>query len=205
LTDYKIYVEGGGHKDLDAKLREGFRKLIDRCGVTNRPRIVAAGGRQQAFESFKNEHVNGKTRHVAMLIDSEDPVEDVESPWAHLAKRPDDEWEKPAGATDDQVLFMTTCMETWLIADHAALQRVYAKDNPSHLKTKGLPVVNGDLESRDRKIVFADLQKATGACKKQYEKDERSFETLGELNPATLSPLPSFARTIRIIKEKVLS
>lgn len=28
-------------------------------------------------------------------------------------------WDPPTGATDNQVLLMTTCMETWIVADRA--------------------------------------------------------------------------------------
>jgi len=54
-----------------------------------------------------------------MLVVSEDPIADEEEPWQHLRQSPDDNWDPPTGATDNQVLLMTTCMETWIVADRA--------------------------------------------------------------------------------------
>jgi hypothetical protein len=49
---------------------------------------------------------------VGLLIDSEDTVDMSNNPlqqstWEHLRRR--DEWERPLGAEDEQVLLMTNC------------------------------------------------------------------------------------------------
>src|SRR5687768_3161162 len=109
-----IYLEGGGDsKELRARCREGFRKLLDSCGYSGRmPRLIACGGRQATYQDFKIAHrKNGAREFVAMLVDSEDPVKDSEAPWAHLKNR--DNWAKPAACHHEQVLLMSTCMETW--------------------------------------------------------------------------------------------
>jgi hypothetical protein len=72
-----------------------------------------------------------------MLVDSEEPVKDVERTWNHLQKR--DGLRKPRNATDEQVLFMTTCMETWIICDWAALRERYG----DKLQTSALLPVPG--------------------------------------------------------------
>ena len=48
------------------------------------------------------------------------PVSDIEETWVHLHRR--DSWRRPRGARNDQVLLMTTCMETWIVADHTSLR-----------------------------------------------------------------------------------
>jgi hypothetical protein len=58
-----------------------------------------------------------------MLIDSEDPVVDIEKTWQHL--KTGDNWERPAATSDDEVLFMTTCMESWIVADRETLKKHY--------------------------------------------------------------------------------
>ena len=58
--------------------------------------------------------------YVALLIDSEEPLSNIDETWDHLMRR--DRWQRPRGAQDDQVLFMTTCMETWIVADYNALR-----------------------------------------------------------------------------------
>ncbi len=131
-----------------------------------------------------------------MLIDSEDPVADPEKTWAHLFKR--DRWIQPQGASDEQVLFMTTCMETWIVADRTAL-RAYFKQ---HLQENALPALE-NLESRSRHDIHDKLVHATRGCSNAYKKGERSFAVLELLNPAALEDLPSFARAIRILQTKL--
>lgn len=129
-----------------------------------------------------------------MLVDSEEPVADIERTWEHLAG-----WPKPEGAEDDQVFFMTTCMETWIVADREALSTHY----PAKLRANALPSLQ-NLEQRSRQEVQKALTHATRDCSNAYAKGERSFRVLGELNPETLTALlPSFARMRRILNEKL--
>lgn len=101
MTDAKLFVEGGGEsKELQARCREGFKKLLGNGGFTGRlPRIIACGSRNGAYSDFKTEHQAGKTSYVALLVDSEDPVADGEKPWDHLKVR--DNWDRPADAGAD--------------------------------------------------------------------------------------------------------
>jgi hypothetical protein len=162
------------------------------------PRLSACGGRDSAFDDFKTALSGAGAGHfVALLVDSEDPVSDPEQTWAHLKTR--DKWDKPNGASDEQVLFMTTCMETWIIADRETLRKHYGHK----LHENALPPTN-NLESRGRSDVHDDLVHATGECSNAYEKGKRSFLVVGELNPAALEPLlPSFARAKRILNVRL--
>ena len=129
------------------------------------------------------------------LIDSEEPVVNIERTWEHLQRS--DNWQKPRGATDDQVLFMTTSMETWVVADRDALRVRYAGRG---LSENALPPLNA-LESRRRGDVFDRLRNATG---RRYKKGDESFKVFGTLNPATLEEhLPSFNRARRILNQKL--
>jgi len=195
-----IYLEGGGDsKELHIRCREGFRKLLESCGFKGRmPRLHACGGRNATFNDFKTEHATKNTYdYVAMLIDSEDPLHDLQAAWAHLEKR--DGWEKPMDAEDYQVLFMTTCMETWIVADRRALAEHYG----SKLQESALPpLVN--LEKRSRQEIQKKLIDATSNCPNSYEKGKRSFEVLGKLSPDALEKhLPSFVRVKRILDERL--
>lgn len=85
-----IYIEGGSSgpdsKEMQVRCREGFRKLLEKCGFQGRmPRLSACGGRDAVFSDFSTAHANRSTRHyVAMWLDSEDPVKDIEKAWDHL-------------------------------------------------------------------------------------------------------------------------
>lgn len=195
-----LYIEGGESKEDQIRCREGFRKLIGKLGFAagkKMPRLSACGGRNAAFDDFKTAHGSSKEGDfIAMLIDSEDPVADGEKTWEHLKTR--DNWDRPAGADDEQVLLMTTCMETWIVADRDALQAHYGHK----LQENALPPLI-DLENRNRKEVHDKLTQATRDCSNAYAKGKRSFEVVGVLNPTALSSLPAFARMARVLKTKL--
>jgi hypothetical protein len=197
-----IYLEGGGagaqSKEVDIRCREGFRKLLENCGFQRRmPRLVACGARGSAFDDFSSAHSRGQAEYVALWIDSEDPLPDLEAAWKHLEAQ--EHWKRPAGAADDQVLFMTTCMETWLVADRAALNAHFGVE----LQDSALPPLD-QLESRTRHEVQDKLMHATRDCLNSYAKGRRSFAVLGKLDPDVLEKqLPSFARVRRILSARL--
>jgi hypothetical protein len=194
-----LYLEGGGDsKELHTRCREGFRRLLERCGFQGRmPRLVAGGGRDATFGDFVVAHVAGTDRFTALWTDSEEPPADLEKTWAHLQKR--DGWMPPTGASDEQVLFMTTCMETWLVTDRAALKEHYGSD----LQDSALPPLV-ELEKRPRQEIQESLMHATRDCSNSYSKGKRSFELLAKLTPATLEKhLPSFNRVRRILNARL--
>jgi hypothetical protein len=202
LVSSYIYIEGGGagpdSKDLDIRCREGFRKLLENCGfaATKRmPRLVACGGRSVAFNKFAIAHRDKAAGDfVALWLDSEEPMDDIEAAWQHLRQR--DQWARPEGALDEQVLFMTTCMETWFVADRAALTAHFK----NRFSVSALPPLN-ELENRNRQYVQSRLINATRQCSNTYAKGIKSYEIMGILSPAVLEQyLPSFVRIRRILR-----
>lgn len=196
-----IYIEGGGDsKDLHTLCRKGFRKLFEKCEFKDHmPKLVSCGGRESAFKHFQTAHANKtKSDYVAMLIDSENILKDLNDTWNHLKER--DGWDKPPGSENDQVLFMTTCMETWIIADRDALAKHYGGD----LQESALPSLV-KLESRSRQEIQDSLSHATRNCSNAYKKGKRSFYVLENLSPDKLElHLPSFARVKHILEERLL-
>lgn len=194
-----LYIEGAESKEDQIRCREGFRKLLERAGFAGRmPRLSACGGRNAVFDDFRTAHGKSKAGdYVAMLIDSEERMADVEQAWAHLKSR--DNWDKPDRAEDEQVLLMTTCMETWIVADVESLKNHYGHK----LQESALPPTH-NLEDRSRSDVHDRLVQATRACSKAYRKGSRSFALVGGLNPASLeSRLPSFKRLKRVLNERL--
>lgn len=179
----RIYVEGGGDSKLQhLQCREGFRKLFDKAGFAGRmPGIVAGSGRNSTYDMFKTAVAAAEPNVLPiLLVDSEDPVSKP-STWEHLVER--DRWKRPNAVTDDQAQLMVTCMETWILADRAALHRVFGGDLQENAL---LPIV--DLEMRLRADVQAALEQATRNCgrEREYRKGRRSFQVLKELDPITL-------------------
>ncbi|MBE2281982.1 MAG: DUF4276 family protein [Prosthecobacter sp.] len=200
MVSAHLYIEGAESKEDQVRCREGFRNLIGKLGFAagkRMPRLSACGGRNAVFDHFKTAHAQRKQGdYIAMLVDSEDPVADGEKAWEHLKSR--DNWDKPAGADDEQVLLMTTCMETWIVADRAALKAHYGH----RFKENALPPLI-DLEQRNRKEVHEKLTQASSDCSNAYAKGKRSFGVVGILNPTALSSLPAFARMARVLKAKL--
>jgi hypothetical protein len=197
----KIYLEGGGDsQELHVRCREGFRKLLKRRGFAGRlPGLVACGSRDATFDAFLTAHANAaQGDYVAMLVDSEDPVVDVERPWAHLKTQ--DNWDQPDDAEEEQALLMTTCMETWIASDRQALRDHYG----ARLQEGALPSLI-DMES-PRAVVQRALADATRSCKAPYAKGKRSFEILARLDPAELerdNRRPSFKRVKRLLAKRL--
>jgi hypothetical protein len=192
MVSVKIYVEGGGDsKELHTRCREGFSKLIKKLGFKGRmPKIIAGGARDKAYGMFDKAMTSAKENdeYPILLVDSEDPI--ILGPWEHLKVR--DNWDRPVGAEDEQAQMMATCMETWIMADHEALHKVFG----SCLRDGALLPVN-DLEERSRQELLKTLEFATNNCGKNrgYDKGTRSFQILAELNPILLEKnLPYFHR-----------
>jgi hypothetical protein len=187
-----IYVEGGGEsKELRMRCREGFNKLIKNLGFDERmPKIVAGGGRNKTYDMFKNSIASARDNEFPiLLVDSEDPII-TPDPWDHLKAR--DNWDRPVGAQDDQAQMMATCMETWIMADHATLRNFFG----SCLRDGALIPVN-NLENRSRQDLQEALKSATNNCGKNrgYDKGRCSFQILARINPGLLEEnLPYFCR-----------
>lgn len=193
-----IYLEGGGSsKEVLARCREGFRNLLSRCQFENLPRLVACGSRGNAFSAFEIAHRANQAEYVALWIDSEYPIDDINKTWDHLAAH--DAWNRPNGTSDEQVLLSTTCMETLIVADRETLRTYYG----SRMQETALPRLF-QLENRDRHEVFRKLVHATRSCTNAYTKGSRSFQILGQLQPANLEKyLPSFVRIRRILGDRL--
>jgi hypothetical protein len=199
-----IYVEGGaqgpGSKDLDICCREGFHKLLSNCGfVAQRrmPRLVPCGGRAAAFEKFRSAHIANAGSFIALWVDGEEPMADIEAAWEHLQDY--DEWPQPHGSIDEQVLFMTTCMETWFVADRETLKGQFK----NKLQVSALPALQ-HLENRGHHEIQNSLIHATRNCTNAYAKGAKSYEILGKLSPVVLEQyLPSFVRVHRILRARL--
>lgn len=202
-----LYIEGGARgansKELTICCQRAFHRLLERMDLKgSKPKLKACGGRDAVYEDFRIALRTGDRDYIAMWIDSEEPMADIEKAWKHLAEVTTvRRWKKPEEAVDDQILFMTTCMETWIVADRAALRQHY---NPKQsLNENPLPSTT-NLEGRQRDEVQQALATATKSCTNAYAKGRRSFEVFERLDPAVLSlHLQSFARVQRILKDKL--
>ncbi len=185
-----LYVEGGGDgKALQSKCREGFRKLLERAGCGKRmPRIVACGGRSQAFDDFCT-RLRAADAEPTLLVDSEAPVVG-QDPWEHVRQRDGDRWERPAGATAEHLHFMVQLMETWLLADRSELGSFFG----SGFRGAALPG-NPAVEGIPKRDVMRGICEASRASRKgEYHKGNHSFLLLARVDPQRLSEISPWAR-----------
>lgn len=176
----RLYVEGGGDsKALRAACRRGFRRFIERAGLTGRmPRIVACGDRRNAYESFVTANDTGDGSPM-LLVDAEAAVA-VADPWEHL--HGEDGWPRPSGATQEQCHLMVQLMESWLLADRPALSSFFGQG----FKENALPG-NQRIEDVAKADVLSGLHRATsGTQKKRYDKGSHSFEILALIDPSAV-------------------
>ena len=122
-----IYIEGGGDRNhhLETFFRRAWRSFFEKAGFGSAmPRIVRGGARNRTFELFSRNFNNlALDRLPLLLVDSENKVKKSHSVWEHLQTQ--DGWRKPSGAGDEHAFLMVQAMDTWLLADRAALQKYF--------------------------------------------------------------------------------
>lgn len=154
------------------------------------PRVVACGGRDNAYDKFCHAIATARDDQVViLLVDSEGPLADRAGPWSHLQKR--DGWHKPAGATDDQVQLMVQCMESWFLADKDCLVQYFGP----RFNRGSLPG-SEDIENVPKKDVLDGIRNATRRCGNPYDKGRHSFVLLAELNPQKVADASPHARQL---------
>ena len=197
-----IYVEGGGVGDPSlTNCRKGFGKFFERLlPGKDRVKVVACGGRSEAFRNFKMAHERVKPGdYVILLVDSEEPVEPHVSPWDYLRKGKETNGRSLRPLTDDQVHLMVQCMEAWFMADREAVVEHFDKG----LKTDDLPSpVNGDIERISKANITAALEKAArkvgkarGTEKQGYHKVQDGFPLLEVIDPEKVCRASQHARS----------
>lgn len=196
----KLYVEGGGDAAaLRVACRRGFTSFLTKAGLTKRPRVVACGGRQDAYESFCTAVQNGD--EALLLVDSEAPIDpkhglgkpETWQPWQHLKLRLGDGcWNKPANAEEPDCHLLVQAMEAWFLADRDTLMSYFGRD----FKENKLPAVENPIESIAKQEVYRALKAATHGCvqKGQYDKGTNSFEILALIDPAKVQAQSPWAR-----------
>ena len=198
----KIYAEGGGPPGTmtNIRCREGFTRMLQNCGLdASKFDVIACGGGGDARNDFIDAHADSAgAYYVALLIDSETPLTNINDTWRHLESRGGD-WKRPPDARDDQVLFMTRCTETWIVADHKALREQFGPN----LQDGALPELD-DLEQLSPGNLKDRLKDATQLCPDPYNEGRNSYDLLAKLDPDVLKQrLPSFSRARRILSDKL--
>jgi hypothetical protein len=205
-----LFVEGGGNSnELKTECRRGFSVFLEKAGLKGKmPRIVACGGREQAFDRFSTAEKNGE--RALLLVDSETAItadcqqgdSGTWKPWTHLKNRQGDNWEKPDNAADDDCHLMVQCMESWFIADRETLKTFFGQD----FNANALPALGNSIEAIDMVQIYQSLANATRNCeaKGQYGKGKHSFKILALIDPVKVTAASPWAeRFVKTAKVKM--
>ncbi len=176
----KLYIEGGGKSQKqDLEFRAGWRAFFEKAGLKRMPATFRGSSRNEAFDAYCNA-LRAPVADVlpVLLVDSEDLVAAGHDAWAHLNAR--DKWSKPAKAGAKDAFLMICCVETWFVADRAALKAFFPKLIEKHLKAWP------NLEKVPKKTILGALEKATADHEKPYTekaKGDAGFKLLAKIRP----------------------
>lgn len=179
MSSVAIYMEGGGPgKNSQAALRQGMNGFLRRLKDAARAkawrwRIVCCGPRSEALRGFRQAVTRGGDTVTVLLVDAEGPVQ--RPCREHLHRR--DGWDM-AFAEDDAVHLMVQTMETWIVADSAALAAYYGRG----FGENALPN-RANLETEPKAAIERALNRATERSKKgRYHKIRHASELLQRID-----------------------
>lgn len=196
MGQVKIYIEGGGdQKRLKTACRKAFSQFFEKVGFKGHmPKLIACGGRQNAFDDFCTAVDCSKDGDIAfLLVDAESSVKTQykDRPWSHLKER--DDWDKPEKASERQAHLMVQVMESWFLADKETLIKFFGQK----FNRKVLPK-QAEIEVISKKDIFNGLKFATSATQKgRYGKGAHSFSILENIDPQKILEASPWAERLR--------
>ena len=185
-----VLVEGGGdQKRTQAACRKAFKTFFDKVlGDRPKPAIVACGARDEAWKDFLRALADGSDAVPVLLVDAEGPVARGKTPTAHLHDR--DGWNDDV--PEDQVHLMVQCMESWFVADKAALGEYYGQ----RFRENSLPR-NPKVEEIPKRDVMDGLEAATSETTKgRYHKTNHGFDILERIDPDLVRDASNHAKRL---------
>jgi hypothetical protein len=182
MVAIRVYVEGGGDDNPGlSKCRRGFSDFFRKVmPPRTMPRIIACGGREQAFDRFRTAVERYPDAFCMLLLDSEEPGSPGENAWAFLDRTT--EWTRPVKATDEQVHLMVQLMESWFLADKDALVRFYGQG----FNLGSLPA-RSDIDNIAKADVERGLKEATRHTRtKGVYRKAHGFDILALIDPRAI-------------------
>jgi hypothetical protein len=181
VSDVWIYVEGGGGKDSKDHLRQAFGQFLSGPRVAAREqrirwRIVLCGSREQTYRMFQHRlQTQPDPGPVFLLVDADRPVSGT--PREHLSGG-ETRWDL-SFAGDRQCHLMVQVMESWFLADQAALVAFYGREFAAAQLSN-----RANVEEIPKQQVYESLDRATRNTRKgKYDKADHAPQILKNLDP----------------------
>jgi len=186
----RVYIEGGAKgRTSDSDFRRGWKKFLNelhelaRMHGYNSLEIVRGMGRVRTFDSFTNYKTKYPNDLCVLLVDAEMVVPEGEPVWSVVARRPEDNWQCPAWATERHLYLMVPMVEVWLLTDQDALAQFFKRGfNP-----KVLPTTN--LENRSKNEIEQALEGATRRSSKGAYRHGLAHEIIETVRPEKVKTL----------------
>ena len=190
---FHIYFEGGGDTNRTRDLLlPGMNELLSPIKEAVRAkrwrwRLVACGGRREAYDRFMLARRNAEAGDIIiLLVDAEGDIAPVE--WRadgtpvtrklqHLRTRRGDGWDM-TDVDENHVHVMAQAMEAWIAADPNALAAYYGQG----FRAGALPV-RPNLEEEPKENCAEALASATrGTRKGEYHKIQHAKDLLARVD-----------------------
>ena len=179
MSGIAIYMEGGGKgRGTKEALRQGMDTLLQPLKEAARNKelswkLACYGSRDETFKRFRDAVNNSDDAVNVLLVDAEGPVKRS----ARDYLRDQDKWNL-SFTPEDTIHFMVQVMETWIVADPAALSRYYGQG----FRVNKLPKAT-DLETVPKTTVERSLGEATKDTQKgRYHKIRHASELLKRID-----------------------
>ena len=178
MSGVAIYMEGGGQgKESRSALRRGMDGFLRRLKAAAQAKewhwkLVCCGPRGDALRGFRSAVTRRDDTVTVLLVDAEGPV--TKPVREHLRER--DGWVL-GFAEDDAVHLMAQTMETWIVADSAALAGYYGQGFKNVLSKRT------NLEEEPKAAVERTLNRATEhSGKGRYHKIRHASDLLRRID-----------------------
>ncbi len=175
---FEIHIEGGGPGAAAVQFRKAWKKFLTAAGVEDRKfKVVRGGTRNDTFRNFLMSVRNSDSGFAQfLLIDSETPLNPIQSKWEHLERN--DKWQRPKEAGEESVYMMVQVMESWFLADPDLLKSHFGRSFKERFIKKW-----PNLEDISKGEVLNILKMATKNCSQPYKNGPVSFEILSKIDP----------------------
>jgi Domain of unknown function (DUF4276) len=189
VTELRIYFEG------DNQLKPGFHgfmKEIKDAAGKKRCRFQLVEAKGKPVQDFRDALKTHPDAWNVLLLDSEGPID---GSLADLCRS-----KKLDPKLQDSVFWMVQVMESWFLADVAALKEYYSNGFQENA-VKGNPEVEKILKTD----VYSKLKRATKNVKRgEYDKTKHAPALLASIDVSLVrAAAPNCARMFRIILERL--
>lgn len=185
VKSIRIYIEGDDRrrgKYNDISLREGFRGFLRELDAQARAQavrldIILGGSKGETFKDFRRGVKAHPHSLVIFLVDADAPLTTGETAQGFLRRQnPTWDWQ---GVEAEQCHLMVQIMESWFLADLAALEEFYGKKFASNRLPKNPRVEEISKQIVEQSLLVASQPTPAG----EYHKTRHGAKLLTRIDP----------------------